>query len=341
MPRARPFDDGAADVSGSITATQHAREDRPLDVLALLFGCGLWGLAWWPMKGLAARGLAGPTLAIVAYGAAALCLLPAVWRRRADVRGALLLLALIGVVGGVWNAAFMSAMVEGAASRVVLLYYGASGLAILGGRFLFREAIDGPRALAMALVFGGALLVLGAPEDGAFGRADLLALVAGLAHAITNLAFRGLASTPLVLKNFAMFVGAIAAAALATSFAVSSGASVTQGATLAMSGASGVGGPDGGVLLLGAAFGVGWLLLAESATQLGVSRLPATRSAVLLISELPITVVSASWIAGERLDPSALLGALSITLATWLEARRSPASTTVPASARRPRHVRD
>ena len=45
-----------------------AREGRTLDVLALLFGCALWGLAWWPMKGLAARGLPGPTLAVVALG---------------------------------------------------------------------------------------------------------------------------------------------------------------------------------------------------------------------------------------------------------------------------------
>lgn len=303
--------------SSPVPADCIATDGRPRDVAVILAGCVMWGLAWWPMKALDDQGLNGPALAIIGYAAAASCLLPAALRQLAAARSAWQPLLVIMITGGIWNVTYMTAMIDGHASRVVLLYYLSSGWAILGGRIWFNESIDRCRWLAVLLVFTGACLVLSGPglslDD--LSTPDLLAITAGIAHAATNLMYRSTEAVPLVLRNFAMFGGAVVAATV-----------VIEGgpASLSLLPAA--------VLMAGAMFGAGWLLLADSLTQYGVSHLPATRSSVLLIAELPITVASAAIIAGERLGPLELIGGGLIIAATLIEVLR-PSSIAVAASA--------
>jgi drug/metabolite transporter (DMT)-like permease len=284
-----------------------AADGRTIDVVALLGGCLMWGLAWWPMKALDDRGLNGPALAIIGYAAAAFCLLPAVLRHRVVARATWQPVLAIAITGGIWNVTYMTAMIDGHASRVVLLYYLSSGWAIIGGRLWFRETIDRCRGAAVLLVFTGACLVLGRPALSldALSTPDLLAITAGMAHAATNLMYRATAHVPLSLRNFATFGGAVLAATLV----LEGGPSSLSLIPIAL-------------IFAGAAFGVGWLLLADTLTQHGVSRLPATRSSVLLIAELPITVASAAILAGERLGPIELIGGSLIVMATLIEVLR-------------------
>ena len=64
-----------------------------------------------------------------------------------------------------------------------------------------------------------------------------------------------------------------------------------------------------------------WMLTAMVVTAWGVSHLEAGRAAILLVFELVAAVVSAMWIAGERLDGLEWIGAAMIVTAALLEAR--------------------
>jgi drug/metabolite transporter (DMT)-like permease len=54
-----------------------------------------------------------------------------------------------------------------------------------------------------------------------------------------------------------------------------------------------------------------------------VSHLEAGRAAILLVFELVAAVISAMWIAGERLDGFEWVGAMMIVAAALLETRPS------------------
>jgi drug/metabolite transporter (DMT)-like permease len=69
-----------------------------------------------------------------------------------------------------------------------------------------------------------------------------------------------------------------------------------------------------------------WMLAAMVVTAWGVSHMEAGRAAILLVFELVAAVVSAMWIAGERLDSLEWLGAALIVGAAMLEARPTSGS---------------
>jgi drug/metabolite transporter (DMT)-like permease len=277
---------------------------------ALLSGCLLWGLAWWPMKELGGFGLSGALLTLLAYGAASMALIPIGWRQRASWRGRTRMLAFIFVSGGLWNLLYVAAMMAGEASRVILLYYLSTVWSILGGWLYLREVMDARRWLCVALALSGAIQILGATSmlAGALSVADLMAVGAGIAHATTNLAFRKADDLPIATKNVSMFLGSVVAAA--TMIVVTNQhESLSSISTLAM--------------LAGMGFGAVWVLSADALTQYGVSHLPASRSAVLLLSELLFTVVSAAILASVTLTTTETIGAGLIILASILEIRYS------------------
>jgi drug/metabolite transporter (DMT)-like permease len=63
------------------------------------------------------------------------------------------------------------------------------------------------------------------------------------------------------------------------------------------------------------------------ATAWGVSHMEAGRAAILLVFELVAAVVSAMWIAGERLGGTEWIGAVMIVAAALLETRPAKKST--------------
>lgn len=280
-----------------------------IHVSALLFGCLLWGLAWWPMKMLNGLGLDASMLTLVAYAAAAFAVLPRCLCQRVALLSHRRTLLCIFVSGGCWCLCYSAAMVSGEASRVILLYYLSSIWTIIGGHVILKESLDARRWLCILMVLGGAALVLIEPSrfGGIVSVADVLALIAGLSHAVTNITYRFAEHIPVSTKNAALFLGGVATAALAISLQqpTVSATSISAQAWLA-----------------GAAFGLCWVLVADSLTQFGVSHLPASRSAVLLISELVFTVASAALLASEHLSPMKLLGGALIATATVFEVAR-------------------
>lgn len=277
-------------------------------VVALLSGIMLWGVAWWPIQALDAEGLDAVSLTLSANGTAALVLLYPALRRWPEIWRARRVLLAIAVGGACWNLAFVGSMAEGEAGRRVLLYYLSSSWSILGGRVFLGESIDRRRWASVLLAFGGAIVVvgLGDGDGGGLAWADGLAIIAGLAHATTNLFFRYAEEVPLCCKNGALFLGSAVAAAAILPFMVESRAVVS---------------PD--VWLAAAILGAVWVLLADSLVQYGVSHLPASRSSVLMLAELPMTVVSAAMIVGDRITGAELVGGLLIVAAALNELMRS------------------
>ena len=267
-------------------------------VVALLSGVVLWGVAWWPIQLLNEGGLGAVPLTLAANGTAALALLYPALQQRAGLWRARRILFAIAIVGGCWNLAFFAAMAEGEAGRRILVYYLSSSWSILGARVFLGESVDARRWVSVLLAFGGAVAVvgLGSPEGAGLSLGDALAMVAGLAHAGTNLFFRYAEDVPLCCKNGALFGGSAFGAAVILPFL----------------GRSAVAAPSGGLWLWVAILGAAWVLLADSLVQYGVSHLPAVRSSVLMLAELPTTLISAALIAGEPITGIELAGAVLI-----------------------------
>jgi drug/metabolite transporter (DMT)-like permease len=212
-------------------------------------------------------------------------------------------LTAIAASGACGNIAFVGAVVHGEVSRLILLYYLSTGWSIVGGRLLLGESIDRRRWSSILLIVAGAWLVLdgAAIDPTALSQQDVLAILAGLAHATMNLLFRMAAVVSVGTKNASMFAGtAVVAAALL------GGGQATSAA-----------GPA--IWVAGGAFGLGWVMAADWLLQAGVSHLPAAKSSVLLVSELPFTIASAAVLLGERLSLAEVAGGGLILLAALHE----------------------
>ena len=276
-------------------------------VLALVGASLLWGLAWIPLKGLAAFGLAGLPLSAASFGAASLVLLPLLLRSRREWRGQARWLVLIGVLGGYANLSFTLALMHGEVVRVMVLFYLLPAWGAIGGRLFLGEAVDGSRLFAVVLALAGAFLVLGGPEalGGSLSWVDVLALTCGISFAGNNLVFRARQSLPVPTKVAAMLTGCFVLA-------------------VALTAATGPPLPAPGTPVWGwaAAYGVGWVLVATAGTQWGVTHVAAARSAVIIILELLTAILSAVLIGGEAMSATQVAGAACIVIAAYLEARR-------------------
>jgi drug/metabolite transporter (DMT)-like permease len=213
---------------------------------------------------------------------------------------------MIALVGGLANVCFLSAIVRGEVVRVMLLFYLAPVWGVLGGRIFLGEPFTRLRVIGVVIAVVGAVLLLGGPAVLAAppGVVDLLALASGMLYASQNLFTRAADRTPLDAKSLMVFVGC----GLLSSIIV-----FGTGEPL----------PDMAPLLIGQLFAFGgiWMLTAMVITAWGVSHLEAGRAAILLVFELLAAVISAMWIAGERLDGVEWIGAAMIVTAALLETR--------------------
>lgn len=283
-----------------------------LRIGSLLGGTALWGVAWWPMQMLNDAGMDGAMLTLVTYGAAATAFVPMVIPHARLLLRRWRTLMVILVSGGAWNLLFIFAMISGHAGRAVLLYYLSTLWMVIGARLVLGEPFVASRLFCAGIALLGAVLVLDPLQllRGELALADLYAIGAGLAHAITCLAFRHAADIPVRNKNAFMFLGSvIGAGALLSLQPLSPAASCVST----------------NAFLLAFAFGLTWVMVADYLVQFGVSHLPSSRSAILMLCELPITVVSAAIITRQQLGALELAGGLLIMLASLVECVRSEA----------------
>lgn len=288
-----------------------------LPVVVLLVSAVMWGVTWMPLRWLGALGIGGPQLSAVAFGAAALLLLPTALRQRQRWRARPWLVPAMMLLGGFANFAFTLALIDGEVIRVMMLFYLAPVWGVLGGRVFLGERLGARRLLGLLLALAGAFLVLGGPAlfDAAPSINDLLALGAGFSFAMNNVACRAAQEVPLASKLAAMFLGC---AALAGAYLVIGGLELPSLA------ASGWG------WLLG--YGLLWIVVATLATQWAVTHMEAGRASIILIAELVAAVASAAWFGGERMAAPEVIGGSLILLATLMEAWR-PAPRGLPAPA--------
>lgn len=278
--------------------------------LAVLFTSStLWGFTWWPLKRIAAQGLEGVPLILVAYGGVGLLLLPVLWTLRRAWRPSWPSLLLVLACGGVANLAFPYALIYGDVIRSMALFYLLPVWGVLGGRFFLGEPIGPRRLAAVVLALAGAALLLGGP---ALLRAppswiDLVAILSGVAFAMTNLSFRATPQLPVPAKVAALFLGCLL---FAGGFVLLDGAPF----------------PAVGARTLGWAllFGVGMILVITTATQWSVTHMEAGKSSIVMVMELVAAVISATLIAGDTMAPLEMAGGALILLATVLEAVSPP-----------------
>ena len=293
---------------------------HPTDRVAtavLLFSATLWGLTWMPLKGFIARGLPGPLVSLLAYGAVGLLAVLLLWRDRAAWRAQWGLVLALVLVGGWANTSFVNAVMLGDVARVMFLFYLSPVWSVLGGWLFLKERIPPARWAAVAGAVVGLWLVLGGPGIGgealAFTWVDALSLSAGFAFAANNVIARAAHRVPLRTKTFAVFVGCGLLSAIAT---------MLTGRELPVIGA--------GLWLALLAYGFGWMLLATVTWQYGVSHLESSRAGVILLAELLVSVGTAIAFGGESLSPMGWAGGALIAIAALAEALFPPS---VPSAA--------
>lgn len=304
-------------------ATATARATR-LASLALVANAFVWGTAWWPLRRLQDAGLHPLWTTTLVFTLASLAIAAA----RPQALGQLLrtpALWLLMLAAGITNATFNWAIVVGDVVRVVLLFYLMPVWTVVFARIVLGERLDRPAALRIALGAAGAVIVLwpSATSAAAGGwtaslplpvtLADWLGLIGGASFAFNNVMLRREAARPEAGRALAMFLGgAVIAGVLATS--------------LAGTGAIAVVPPPALPWLLGTLALTFAFIGGNLALQFGAARLPAHRTAVVMLTEVVFASASALALGAGTLSGRLALGGGLIVAGALLAALAPDAS---------------
>ena len=280
---------------------------------ALVFGAALWGVVWYPYRLLAAAGLDGIWSTVATYGIALVAGIAIFPREAARLRHAPPLAIVMALAIGWSNLAYVLGVLNGEVMRVLLLFYLAPLWTVPLARLLLAERLDGTGLVVMALAFAGAMAMLWKPELGVpwpTARAEWLGLVAGFFFALGNVLIRRLRTMSDAGKSIAIWAGVTLAAALY----LPASALPPTAAWSALASRWAI------------VVGIGLALVAMSlALQYGLSRMPANRAIVILLSELAVAALAAYLLAGEVMRPRDWIGGSLIVAASaasgWLNAR--------------------
>ena len=283
-----------------------------LPVLSLLFVASIWGLFWYPLRGLNEAGLNGVWSILVGYSATLTLALPLLWRLRGECKQHFIALLGIGLASGWCNIAFILATLEGTIVRVLLLFYLSPLWAVLLGHFILGERMTLYSRIVLAVAMCGALMMLWVPELGfpwPQSKADWLAISSGFAFALSNVLVRMKQEVSIANKAMATWWSGILIALMLLAW---------QGGGVPQVGYE----IYGGAVLLGL-FG---FALATIAVQYGVTHMPVHRSAVILLFELVVGAVSSQLLTDEVVRPIEWVGGALILTAAWLTAKRQAES---------------
>lgn len=295
----------AMSLQSAPTQPMPSHDGHGLAVAALLFGAGLWGCFWYPLRALEAAGL--PSLWAVAfiYLGATLVGLAAARHHLGWLRQAPLRVAGIALTSGLSGTAFSLGMIHGEVARVMLFFYLSPVWSVLLARLFLGEHLTAPAVTALLLALGGAVVMLW-PGQAALQimPADLLGLVAGMAFAATNTQVRHARGLPLRIKTLAAWAGAPFLAA---------GSAGALGMALV---------PDPRTIALALLVGMVMMTAMTVTVQIGVTRLPVRQSSVILVFELVAGALSAAWLAGEHMGLQEWLGGGLIVAGALVAGRR-------------------
>jgi drug/metabolite transporter (DMT)-like permease len=285
---------------------QRLARHQLLPVLSLLLSATLWGLVWYPLRLLEARGLEGLWLTLTSYGAALAVGLLWAWPSRHDWRGQTLVLVLMGLAAGWCNVAFVLAVLDGTVVRVLLLFYLSPVWTLALGWLLLAEHPGRAGLVVLVLALLGALVMLWNPAMGLpwpLSEADWLAVSSGFAFACSNVLVRKLRQVSIQTKSLVTWLGVVLVAAGGVLLGSQPAPTVTGDTWF-------------GALLLG---WFGFMIMAPAVIY-GVSRMPVHRSAVILLFELVVGAVSSLLLSDERIVAQEWAGGALILVAAYLAA---------------------
>ena len=288
-----------------------------LAALALVVNAFIWGVSWWPLRQLQDLGLHPLWSTALMYGLIFTTLLafnlsslrafastPQLW--------------LLAFAAGLTNVGFNWAVTVGDVVRVVLLFYMMPAWSVLIAWVMLGERPTAASLARLALAMTGVLIVLKTPDSPwpvPQGLIDWLALVGGFSFALTNTLLNKHADAPSGARMLAMFGGGAAMAGAAGLFGVTQQIVTVPQLSLAVW-------PI--VLGLGLAF-----CLSNAALQYGAARLPATTTALVMLTEILFASGSAALLGAAEFTPRILIGGALIVLAALLAAR-APGSHAAP-----------
>lgn len=267
----------------------------------LLFNAFVWGVSWWPFRQLNALGLHSLWATGLAFGFSTIVI--TAWRPRAW-RGLMHRpeLGWLLIAAGITNVAFNWGVMIGEVVRVVLLFYLMPVWSLLLGRWLLHETITRGALTRIGLAVAGALVVLWEPGTRVpvpAGLADWLGLAGGASFAFVNVLVRRHRDAPDDVRALAMFVGGFVVAC-AMAWALSSAEFIAIPPAPRWDWIAGT-----------AALAVA-LLAGNLALQYGAARVPASVTAIVMLTEVLFAAVSSTALGGETLDPRTIAGGVMI-----------------------------
>jgi len=286
-----------------------------LPVIILLLSSIGWGLTWIPIKTIQQMGLPAEYLIFIAFSSAAIALLPWMYRQRHLWLPAIGLMLLLSVFGGFANMAFQTAMAKGDVIRVTILFYMLPVWSMLGGWWILKERIDKRRMCALLFCLGGAVCILEAWQISwtTFTVIDALALGSGFGLAASNILFRFTASIPLASKIGFMFIGCVVF--IGFSLLIFPPIDSIDTSTIKP-------------FALASLYGLCWIMLITVGSQWAVTRIEASRSAIIIVMELVVAIGSVVIITQSQLTSNELIGGVMVFIAALLEGLRVESSKT-------------
>jgi len=279
-----------------------------------MFNAFVWGVAWFPFRQMAGHGLHPLWTTCLIYLAIAVVMglvRRHAWRGFAAFPG----LVMLGLAAGLTNVGFNWAVTQGDVVRVVLLFYLMPLWSVLLGWLLLGERPTGGALARVALALTGVVVVLKAPGTDwpvPSSLPDWLGVGAGFSFAVTNIVLRRLRAAPGESRALAMFCGCSAVAGVAALAGTAFGA--IDSPMLASPGWL------GWAALLGTGF-----IVANVCLQYGASRLAASATSVIMLSEVLFASVSSVALGAATLDARILMGGALIVLgALWSAFARTP-----------------
>jgi drug/metabolite transporter (DMT)-like permease len=274
---------------------------------ALVLNAFVWGVSWWPFRQLQGYGLHPLWATAFIFIFSLLCLLavkPGAWRGFLKHP----MLWLLMAASGLTNLGFNWAVTTGDVVRVVLLFYLMPAWVVLLAWPMLGEKPGAGSLLRLALALTGLVVVLKTPASPwpvPESLADWLAIMGGFTFALTNILLRQLNQTPGESRILAMFGGgalmATGTAAIGTGLGLMAAPPAPSVTWI------------GVTVLLSLAFLAGNLAL-----QYGASRLRASTTSLIMLSEVVFASASSVLLGAGELSARTLFGGGLILLAVLL-----------------------
>ena len=274
-----------------------------LAAAALVVNAFIWGISWWPFRALQGYGLHPLWSTALVYLLVFMVFLALSFK---SWRGVLAHPGLwwLGLLSGLTNIGFNWAVTVGDVVRVVLLFYLMPAWSVLVAWLMLGEKPTFASLLRLALAMAGVLVVLKTPDSPwpiPQSGADWLALMGGLTFAITNALLRKFNQAPSGSRMLAMFGGGALLATLAALLGMSQ--HIVPGPALQ---------PAGLPVLLGLSLA---FMVSNAALQYGASRLAASATALVMLTEILFASASAALLGAALFTPRIVLGGSLIVLA--------------------------